>query len=567
MIIFQHKREATVKPSFPFFEFAFPSFRLSAQNTAGRRRAPSKLSELELEQPTGPGNKKGVIMISSDKPFASDRVHGLFYNQGAIEFLAPADNDKSARPLTKFVYPNDGNISWSEHRRATASYRFRDKRARVATVRLKSAEMLSTISTRAWQGRFMFSFVVFFALAAFLALPIGATNVNDTDRVDSHYLHSIAFPRQEAVGMWLPPQLQILSIRRHHNSVTRPRGSSLPADFAAEALFVPGSEEAEELARYYNVGNGGPGGLLKDQSSSTRDDHLERRFDPATIAIIIRVTVGFFSFVLFNGGCALYTMSHDTGTATRNLCYVVATLLSLFSGFGSGFIYGKFAESSGMQAVNIALGAISAAMTSAIGRRDAWWKQHAQEFEKIYAESLEEDKRLARIGRVHHDKNTGQRLTQWDLVMSHIHPIRHSFFKGYDTTIWHEVFPGGHRQHMYTLLSDPHPLRKRQCEESDTEAGEDPPEQICEDGQSEGPTGIYNSYDFTGDYNDGESLHLVVGNYTTGETLAYLEADYLAGYNSTALCDSFMSNNNTVYMGLRQIEGNGAGTYQLSQCM
>lgn len=55
-----------------------------------------------------------------------------------------------------------------------------------------------------------------------------------------------------------------------------------------------------------------------------------------------------------------------------------------------------------------------------------------------YKETIKYDE-MVKFGIAQYDQNTGDMLTHWDIVMAHIHPIRHSFSKDLKSTLWYEL--------------------------------------------------------------------------------------------------------------------------------
>lgn len=196
--------------------------------------------------------------------------------------------------------------------------------------------------------------------------------------------------------------------------------------------------------------------------------------------------------------------------------------------------------------------------------------------QSIYDESLEHDQRMISSGRAQYDQNTGQLLSHWDVIMSHVHPVRHSFVKGIHTTIWHEAHEQGHRRHSFTSFQDMHAEHtfetpsgtqsswkssrksKRQCEGSDMGADEAPYADYCEEGSSIGAKGIYSGYDYTGTADEAEASHLQLGNDSYAEEVSQLEGDLMFLGNLEGICENVTDQsqgNRQIYIGLKQLEG------------
>lgn len=452
---------------------------------------------------------------------------------------------------------------------------YRDEAA-ATMVRVHNEEEKDLIRHRARAKGYTFSMTIALMFLTLFAL-FNVPEVN-ADQVESHHLHALAMPRHKAVGMWLPDQHHLLKIRQHRNSVVQPRKD-------INKLLKPFYQPTGEVLARQRWANEQLKGPLwtPEQLDQARDEsiHLERRqMDdsedqreegeeeewneyekriPAKVIGIAIKAAGYVVTSLITLGCTLYNQSTKATKTGKVLCIVLGALVSILSILGGHFAGNKFVESSGQRATEIVMDDISnvAQTVANVGKRDGqlWHEPHSEWFKETYQKSLWHDQQSIRKGTAHYDKHTGQMLTAWDMIMSYIHPIQHSFSEGYNTTIWHEKTDLGHRKHTYTPMQNQ--LHKRQCAESDTEQGESQPYDYCEQGSYAGYDGVYNGYDYTGNGDEAEAMHLRLGNDSYAQEVSQLEGDlvYLGGVN--AVCENVTDSGRQIYIGLREFERNG----------
>lgn len=116
----------------------------------------------------------------------------------------------------------------------------------------------------------------------------------------------------------------------------------------------------------------------------------------------------------------------------------------MFATWGANWLYTPTVAAGGGVVTNVSLSGIG--IVQGLGVRNQygqhWLHAHMGNLQSLYNESLRADAIHAANGQIHYDQNTGEKLTTWDIIMSHIQPIQHSFLAGHKTTLWHRLSPG-----------------------------------------------------------------------------------------------------------------------------
>ncbi|PWN31365.1 uncharacterized protein FA14DRAFT_186447 [Meira miltonrushii] len=403
-----------------------------------------------------------------------------------------------------------------------------------------------------------------------------------SSNIKSEHLHDISIPRHQAKGMWLPSHPITHLIRKHANSVTKTKipdrkdvdkttNSSLKAWIQSPATFSGSlSDNLAILTKHgYDIEP-----LLEDvkfmtlkSSSETNDvtyDMNEKRLAPLLVKALL-VGANVILGGLIDLGCTVGAQSLGFTETAKYLCIGAAFLFASLGSWGSLYTRARLVQAAAnpvsQNAAEIAMGSISVAQGTLGGRGSnnrLWFEDNLVFFQEAYEKSLMIDDEMLNERDKHYDKNIGQSLSAWDIIISHIYPIQLVIHPGFNPSFWYEsdIF-GNHFTFGWNLqIKSNSTLQLRQCESTDAEIdyNEDPSETYCEQGQSVVPEGVYMSYELlnTSEEQD-DSAHLRLGNDSYAFEKAKLDGmlAYLGG--TSAVCEGIQYNDQRMAYSVMQV--------------
>jgi len=438
-----------------------------------------------------PNDQTVVKLLFKEKFLIEPELYQYSHNLGTI-YLAKRDSGR-----IRIIFSGGiGNQAHAKRKEIIEGMQVRQQTwmGSSASVELRDEEEEFIIVERARKRGYNMSIIITMTILIFLSSLQAVTtakvvndhkpNIIDTshhiDRhvqlfsmssnIKSEHLHEISIPRHQAKGMWLPSHPITHLIRKHANSMTKTKipdrkDASLKAWIQSPTTFSGSfSDNLAILTKHgYDIEP-----LLKDvkflplNSSSEANDVTyamnKKRLAPLLVkALLVGANIVLGGLIDF--GCTLGAQSLGFMETAKYLCFGAAFLFASLGSWGSLYTRARLVQAAAnpvsQNAAEIAMGGLSVAQGTLGGRdlnKRLWFEDNLVFFQEAYEKSLMIDNEMLNEQDKHYDKNIGQPLSTWDIIMSHVYPIQHAIHPGFNSSFWYESDDDRMRHHGFVSL-------------------------------------------------------------------------------------------------------------------